>query len=140
MKILQDPRISGSMAPSRKDITFSMGLVRTFCCSRKPCSYQSLSNVTCYDCRLPHQALGPVAALFGGPSLLTVCGIAYEVQFQGQLDRLVAFETNKYETAPCLVEFLDGGEHDNGSFWATFSCGVEILECYRTGSPITVGE
>ncbi|KAJ5420191.1 hypothetical protein N7465_002710 [Penicillium sp. CMV-2018d] len=55
---------------------------------------------------------GPYPALLVGPPLHPVDGLAYELQSEKQLDRLRAYETRKYRTRGCLIEFPseNGGE------------------------------
>lgn len=59
---------------------------------------------------------GQYPALSGGLPLHTVHGVAYEVQSQEQLDRLVIYMTATYNTVPCLIQFLDGDQADDNRF------------------------
>lgn len=51
-------------------------------------------------------------ALLDGPQNHEVYGMAYEVGSQEHLDRLIAYETDKYKPKACLIEFLDGGDRE----------------------------
>ncbi|KAJ5404865.1 hypothetical protein N7465_006149 [Penicillium sp. CMV-2018d] len=50
---------------------------------------------------------GPYPALLSGKPLRSVDGMAYEILSQTQLDRLAAYETDKYQLRPCLIELLN---------------------------------
>ena len=50
---------------------------------------------------------GPYPALLNGESLRSVDGTAYEILSQTELDRLEAYETDKYQLIPCFSDLLN---------------------------------
>lgn len=50
---------------------------------------------------------GPYPALLSGEPLRSVDGMVYEILSQTELDRLAAYETDKYQLRPCFLEFLN---------------------------------
>ncbi|CAG7959312.1 unnamed protein product [Penicillium nalgiovense] len=53
---------------------------------------------------------GPYPAPLGKP-LHSVEGVACEILSQMQLDRLAAYETDKYRLRPCLIDLLDSDDN-----------------------------
>jgi hypothetical protein len=52
---------------------------------------------------------GPYPALIDGPTGHAVEGVACEILTQKHVDRLIAYETEKYFIYPCEIELLDVG-------------------------------
>lgn len=50
---------------------------------------------------------GPYPALLDGEPLHLIDGMAYEILSQTELDRLAAYETDKYQLRPCLIDLLN---------------------------------
>lgn len=50
---------------------------------------------------------GPYPALLDGEPLHLVDGMVYEILSQTELDRLAAYETDKYQLRPCLIDLLN---------------------------------
>lgn len=53
---------------------------------------------------------GPYPALVGGRPLHPVDGVAYQLQSEEHLERLIAYETNKYYLRICQIDRLDGAD------------------------------
>lgn len=53
---------------------------------------------------------GPYPALIDGKPLQPVDGMVFEILSKTQLDRLLSYETDKYQLQPCLIDILN---HDN---------------------------
>ncbi|KAK2872159.1 hypothetical protein FQN49_002517 [Arthroderma sp. PD_2] len=57
---------------------------------------------------------GPYPALLNGPLQDShVDGLAYEAQSQDEVDRLSAYETDKYALNACIIQFLDIEDKEN---------------------------
>ena len=73
--------------------------------------------VTSSDLRPAHvvgyarEMWGQYQALVNGPTGAVLEGMAYEVQTEIDAQKLAAYETNAYKTAPCIINF--GSEHDD---------------------------
>ncbi|CAI7570381.1 unnamed protein product [Penicillium discolor] len=50
---------------------------------------------------------GPYPALLDGEPFHLVDGMTYEILSQTQLDQLAAYETDKYQPRPCLINLLN---------------------------------
>lgn len=66
----------------------------------------SRARVIGYDIKL----WGPYPALIDGKPLQPVDGMVFEILSKTQLDRLLSYETEKYQLQPCLIDILN---HDN---------------------------
>ncbi|KAL1961881.1 hypothetical protein VTN77DRAFT_961 [Rasamsonia byssochlamydoides] len=58
---------------------------------------------------------GDYPALLDGPPGNVVHGMAYKVQSQAEVDRLIAYQTDMYRSEGCLIKFEDGSDEILGN-------------------------
>lgn len=51
--------------------------------------------------------------------------MVYEILSQTELDRLAAYETDKYQLRPCFLEFLNDDDSVEMTMEGVASCGME---------------
>ncbi|KAJ5208950.1 hypothetical protein N7449_003329 [Penicillium cf. viridicatum] len=95
--------------PSQREYCFFYGTLmdpHTLCqvlkSSERP-RIMRRARVTGFEIKL----WGPYPALLDGEPFRSVDGMAYEILSKTELDRLAAYETDKYQLTPCSIDLLN---------------------------------